>query len=144
MKRKLGLGAAVLVALLVLMQLIPAKRTNPPVTADFDGPPAVKHVFEKCCYDCHSNQTRWPWYSRVAPMKFLVAGDVTGARSHFDFSDWGTYDAIRQACLRRGIVAEMKDGGMPPGRYLLLHPEARPSPEDIAVVREWQEQSEEK
>ena len=140
MKKKIGLGVVIL---LVVSQLIPVKRTNPPVTADFDGPPAVKHIFEQCCYACHSNQTQWPWYAHVTPTKFLVTGDFKGGRSHFDFSDWGTYDAIHQACLRRAIVAEVKKGAMPPFQYLLMHRQAKPTAEDLRVLEEWVKKSEE-
>ena len=136
MKKKIVLGV---VALLVLMQLIPVKRTNPPVTADFDGPAAVHAVLARSCYDCHSNETRWPWYSRVAPMKFLVGHDVSEGRSKLNFSDWGTYDQAKRAKLGGEIIEETEKSDMPPFQYLLIHRDARLTAGDLRTLRAWQD-----
>jgi len=128
------LGLAVIA---VGIQLVPVSRTNPPVVADFDGPADVRAVFRKSCYDCHSNETRWPWYSRVAPSSWLVTHDVEEARDHFNFSLWGTYSADKQAHLAEDIWDEVKDGDMPLLIYRLAHRGVTPSDADKMTVERW-------
>ena len=90
-------GLLGLVVALVAIQLVPVDRTSPPVTADIAAPANVRAVLKRACYDCHSNETTWPWYSRVAPVSWLVARDVREGRKELNFSDWGGYAAKRQA-----------------------------------------------
>ncbi len=82
MKRKVLIAAGALVVVLVATQLVPVDRSNPSVAADFDGPSEVATVLRASCYDCHSHETTWPWYSRVAPVSWLIAHDVEEARGH--------------------------------------------------------------
>ena len=63
----------IILAIIIIPQLIPVKRDNPDVVADFNENPAVKAIFDRSCYDCHSNETVWPWYSRIAPISWQVA-----------------------------------------------------------------------
>ena len=72
--RRVGL---VLAALLVLAQLVPVARTNPPATTELTAPLEVDGLLQRACYDCHSNETRWPWYAYVAPASWLVAGTAS-------------------------------------------------------------------
>ena len=124
---------AVLLAL-GLAQLVPVSRTNPPVKASFEGPIAVREIFQRSCYDCHSNQTQWPWYSYVAPASWLVADHVEEGREELNFSNWPAYD---DSSMREEIVEETTEGEMPMPSYLLIHRKARLSSEDLAVLREW-------
>jgi len=126
-----------LAVIAVGIQLVPVSRTNPPVVADFDGPADVRAVFRKSCYDCHSNETRWPWYSHVAPSSWLVAHDVEEARGHFNFSLWGTYSAAKKAHLAEDIWDEVKDGDMPLIVYRLGHPGVTPSDADKMTLQRW-------
>ena len=121
MKKAALIVVSGLAVIAIGIQLVPVSRTNPPVVADFDGPAEVRAVFRKSCYDCHSNETRWPWYSHVAPSSWLVAHDVEEARDHFNFSLWGTYSAAKQAHLAEDIWDEVKDGDMPLLVYRLAH-----------------------
>ena len=122
-RREWGILAATLVALFVVMQLLPvgAPRSNPPVVAEppWDSP-RTRELFFRSCADCHSNLTRWPWYSRVAPVSWLVAHDVKEARSHLNVSEWHLpqRDADEAA-------EEVREGEMPLPLYLPLHPQAR-------------------
>ncbi len=137
MKRKVLIAAAALVVVLIAIQLVPVDRSNPPVSADFDGPAEVATVIKASCYDCHSHETTWPWYSRVAPVSWLVAHDVEEARSHLNFSLWGSYDGKRQARLAEEIWEEVEDGEMPLAGYLLAHPDARLDEAAKATLRDW-------
>ena len=125
----LGLGAAI--------QLIPVERSNPPVSAEIEGPAEVRRVLKASCYDCHSHETRWPWYSRVAPISWLVAHDVEEGRDRLNFSLWSSYETRRQQRLAEDIWEEVAKGEMPLPIYLLAHPDARLSPGDREVLRSW-------
>lgn len=137
MKRKIVIVAVVLVVVFVAIQLVPVDRTNPRVVADFDGPPDVARVLRTSCYDCHSHETSWPWYSRVAPSSWLVAHDVEEAREHLNFSLWGTYDDKRRGKLADEIWEEVEDGEMPLKVFLIAHPDARLSDAAKATLRDW-------
>jgi mono/diheme cytochrome c family protein len=117
---RIGLAA---VALVALAQLVPYGRshTNPPVKAEPQwSSPQTRALAVKACFDCHSNETTWPWYSNVAPVSWLVQSDVSGGRSALNFSDWN------RAHEGAGDVIEAVSGGsMPPWYYTIEHPEAK-------------------
>lgn len=137
MKRTVFILVGAVAVVLVAIQLVPVDRTNPTVSADFDGPPAVKAVLETSCYDCHSHETRWPWYSRVAPVSWFVAHDVEEARDHLNFSQWGNLDAKRREKLTEEMWEEVEEGEMPLKMYLLAHPDARLSEAAKATLHDW-------
>ena len=124
MPRKLWSRALLaLVVLAALLQLYPYGRAhaNPPVTGEPDwDSPRTRGLVMQTCGDCHSNQTRWPWYSHVAPVSWLVEHDVEEAREHLNFSEFDRpqRDADEAA-------EEVEEGEMPLAKYLWLHPEAR-------------------
>ena len=122
--RKLLLGTGLtLGAALVLAQLVPYGRdhTNPPVVAEpaWDHP-ATRALAVRACFDCHSNQTKWPWYSHVAPMSWLVQSHVDEGRETLNFS--AGPDGLGEA---DDAAEEVLEGEMPPRSYTLLHPKAR-------------------
>ena len=117
------------------IQLIPVERTNPPVVADFDGPVEVAQILRGSCYDCHSNETSWPWYSYVAPVSWLVAHDVEEARDELNFSDWPQF--AHDDHVVKKISEEVTEGEMPLPIYLITHPEAKISPEKLATLKNY-------
>ena len=127
----------ILLVTIVVAQFVPVTRDNPPAMADFDGAAAVKQVLKKSCYDCHSNETIWPWYSYVAPASWLVASDVDEARHKLNFSDWGLMTAEKQARVAEAVWEEVEKGDMPLSQYLLMHSDAKPTDADKAVLRDW-------
>lgn len=132
---KIGL---IVVAVVVLgIQLVPVAHTNPPEAAPLKAPADVMKVLNRACADCHSHRTRWPWYSRVAPVSWLVVSDVSEAREHVNLSTWGSLDPKRQAHHREEMGNEVSDGDMPLLTYRLMHPAARLSDADRAVLRRW-------
>lgn len=114
------------VGLALAIQLIPFGRdhANPPVSreAAWDSPETGALV-KRACYDCHSNETVWPWYSNVAPMSWLVQRDVNGGRSHLNFSQWD-----KPHRHDKDIAGEVRSGDMPPWFYLPMHATARLTP----------------
>ncbi|MDY7091821.1 MAG: heme-binding domain-containing protein [Acidobacteriota bacterium] len=129
-----------LIALVVLflgLQVVPVERTNPPVEGEIPAPPEVREILRRACYDCHSNETVWPWYSYVAPVSFLVARDVKEGREELNFSTWSRLSAKRQNHILEEVWEEVEEGEMPLPIYLPTHPEARLTPQDRATLRNW-------
>ncbi|MGE0710570.1 MAG: heme-binding domain-containing protein [Planctomycetota bacterium] len=119
---------ASLVGALVLIQLIPVDRSNPPVEAEPAWDSArTKELAQRACLDCHGNETRWPWYSRVAPASWLVAYDVHEGRREMNLS-------LPNPRHTHEAAEELEEGEMPPKPYLLLHPEARLSADEKAEL----------
>jgi hypothetical protein len=119
------------------IQFIPVSRTNPPVESDIAAPPEVQAILRAACYDCHSNETVWPWYSRVAPVSWLVSSDTAEARGKFNFSTWNRYPAERQAAIKARIIREVGKGDMPPWYYTLKHTGARLDAAQKALLEAW-------
>jgi len=128
MKKWQVISLAVL-GVLAGLQLTNPARTNPPVMLDFIAavqPPApVAAALRAACYDCHSHETRWPVYARLAPASWLVVGDVNEGREHLNLSDWPAADGARAAKKLDRINEVLDYREMPPKKYTLLHPEAR-------------------
>lgn len=129
MKRYLLYIVGGLIILGLVMQLIPYGRdhTNPVVNDEpaWDSP-ETRALAQRACFDCHSNETVWPWYSNIAPASWLLTYDVTKGREHINFSDWNRPDEQHVDEFQEVF----EENSMPPGRYLLLHPAARLSPEE--------------
>lgn len=109
-------------AVFALMQLVPYghDHSNPAVVAEpqWDSP-QTRELAARACFDCHSNETHWPWYSNVAPVSWLIQRDVNEGRSHLNFSEW---NRTQRAAHEVGEV--VSEGEMPPWFYLPLHPSA--------------------
>ncbi|MFC1662519.1 heme-binding domain-containing protein, partial [Gemmatimonadota bacterium] len=110
--------SALVLAGVLLLQLVPVDRTNPPVTAEVVAPGAVMEILRTSCYDCHSNETTWPWYSRVAPVSWLIAKHVEMGREHVNFSHWGELSAEDRDHALEDIWEEVERGTMPHRGYL--------------------------
>lgn len=137
LKRIAKWTGAILGVAFVVIQFVPVDRTNPPVESEVPASPEVLAVLRRACYDCHSNETVWPWYSHVAPMSWLVAKDVREGREEMNFSTWGSMSAKRQAKKMHECWEEVEDEEMPLWFYLPLHPEARLSDADMTLIRDW-------
>lgn len=125
------------VVILIGIQAIPVSRTNPPVRSEITVPDSVSPILRRSCYDCHSNETRWPWYSRVAPSSWFVSRHVEKGRSELNFSEWPHFDFEEQERAMHEIQEEIEDQEMPLKSYLLLHPDARLSDADRKVLLRW-------
>jgi hypothetical protein len=119
------------------IQLVPVDRSNPPVTGQIEADPAVMAVLRTSCFDCHSNETKWPWYSAVAPVSWLVAYDVEEGREHLNFSTWASLSPEKQRAVISECREEVEEGEMPIDIYVSLHAEAALSAEAKLVLRQW-------
>ena len=135
-KRKKQLGILIIV-LLIAIQFWPVDRTNPPAGSDLQAPDDVKQVLRAACYNCHSTETKWPWYSRIAPVSWLIADDVYEARNHLNFSEWEAIPAGDRPATAKHMWKEVEDGGMPLLMYRLMHPEARLSEDQKKIIKDW-------
>jgi Haem-binding domain len=130
---------ALLIVAFIVIQLFPAERTNPPVTGEIEAPAEVKEIFMRSCYDCHSNETEWPWYAYIAPASWLLSSDVGKGREELNFSEWSSYNDMRKQKSVKEIWKEVGEGEMPEWDYVVIHPEAKLSPSDKETIRRWSE-----
>jgi hypothetical protein len=132
-----------LVLLSVAIQFVRPAKTNPVVNpattieAHAQVPSEVTAILQRSCGDCHSHQTRWPWYSQVAPVSWFVIDHVNHGRKHLNLSDWARYNRREAEELLDGICKTTKTGLMPLSSYLLLHRDAKLSQADVKALCEW-------
>ena len=125
------------------IQFVRPDHANPPVNAAHSllphAPADIRAILDRSCRDCHSNETRWPAYSQVAPMSWMVASHVREGRDRFNYSEWTTFDSDEQDKLLGGMCTLSKRGRMPLPSYLLIHRSARLSPSDVDAICAWSE-----
>ncbi|CAN5518079.1 heme-binding domain-containing protein [soil metagenome] len=129
-RRILKRAAVVVLALFLAIQAVPYGwwHENPPVVAAAQWPdPEAEAIARAACYDCHSNESRWPFYSYVAPMSWLVRRDVEQGREELSFSDWDAGEAD-------DAIDSIEEGKIPPWTYTMIHRDAAMSPEEMAIV----------
>lgn len=117
------------VAFFGLIQLVPYghDHTNPPVVQEPQWDAQTRAIAQKACFDCHSNEVVWPWYSNLAPFSWLIQRDVEEGRSELNFSDWGRAEPDE-------IGEVLAEGEMPPAQYLLMHPTAKLTDAEIQTL----------
>ena len=138
-RKFLAAGLLVIGVALSAAQLITAPISNPPVTGDISAPPQIESTLRRACYDCHSNQTRWPWYSRVAPLSWMAAHDVALGRKEVNFSEWSSYYPATRTRKLQWIGRAIHEETMPQWWYRLMHPDARLTAADSFALERWAE-----
>lgn len=142
MRRTVRSAAIALVVITTAIQFVRPARTNPLVDpshalAEMQPVPAhVTVVLDRACRDCHSNNTRWPWYSQVAPVSWWVIDHVNHGRSHFNYSDWARYPAADRARLLKNSCDLVREDSMPLPSYRWMHRRARLSKADVQAICE--------
>ncbi len=142
-KRILKWLAIVIACALVAIQFIRPVRSNPAaqdsesLNAHVEMPPRVAAILDRSCADCHSNKTRWPWYTNVAPVSWFVIDHVNHGRSNLNFSEWNKYQKHEAADLLGQMCKEAGAGFMPMSSYTRIHRDAVLSAEDIKTLCEW-------
>ena len=121
----------ILIAVLIIIQFITVDTTNPPVQKNKDflemtkAPSEIGHILKNACYDCHSDETKYPWYFNVAPVSWILKNHVNEARRHVNFSTWGNYTTERQAKKLDHCSEMINEGEMPLEAYIMMHSEAK-------------------
>ena len=98
---------------------------------------SVLKQLRNSCFDCHSNQVNFPWYSKMAPSSWFLAGHINEGRSHLNFSEWEDYSNREKVRILEEIKDEVASGGMPLKSYLLIHRDAKPDSAEVAVILKW-------
>lgn len=135
--------AGIILAILILIQLIPVKlpENDPSTNQDLIMLEGISgeeaRLLRVACYDCHSNQTVYPWYSRVAPVSWLVIRDVKLGRESANYSDWGNFDRANRIKVLTKTSEEIESGSMPMPIYSAIHGEARLSDEERQLLISW-------
>lgn len=128
---------AVLIIAFVGIQFVPVQRTNPQVAGEIEAPVEVMDILRRSCYDCHSNETVWPWYSYVAPLSWKIVHDVDEGRDEMNFSEWSGYSDRKRAKKIHEVWEEVDEGEMPLWFYTPLHSEAELSAADKETLHKW-------
>ena len=132
-----------LAAFLIVIQFVQPARTNPPIVpsralaAHVPVPEAVQSILMRACGDCHSNRTVWPWYSHVAPLSWVIVDDVNEGRRHMNLQD--SEAPVTRAATDRpfDLCKEVREKGMPPFTYRIMHKDARLAPQEIDALCSW-------
>jgi hypothetical protein len=131
------------VVCLVIAQFFGPAKTNPAsdaaqsIESRLQVTPPVAAILDRSCNDCHSNKTRWPWYSNVAPVSWFVIDHVNEGRENMNLSEWGKYEPRDVDGLLRKMCREVRSGGMPLSSYTPLHPGSKLSAADVKTFCEW-------
>lgn len=134
-----------IVALFIAAQFVRPARTNPAVDqtqtiqAHLQVTPPVAAILDRSCRDCHSNSTRWPWYSNVAPASWFLIDHVNHGRSHLNFSEWGKLEKREADKRLEEMCEEVSDKMMPMNSYTWIHRSAKLSDADIKILCDWTE-----
>ncbi len=140
MKKYILWGVLVVI---LMIQFIRIDKTNPASDPAIDfiamtNPPAeVADMIKTSCYDCHSNQVNYPWYTNVAPVSWWVKKHINEGREHLNFSEWGNYEQGRQNHKLEEFYSEVKEGEMPLKSYLIIHSEAKLSDAQVQQMTDW-------
>jgi hypothetical protein len=135
--------AIVLVGGLLIIQFIrPARNRSNKVSATditktYVIPANVQHVLKSSCYDCHSDNSNYPWYANIQPLGWLLASHIKEGKEELNFSEFGSYTLRRQKSKLKGIENSIRDGSMPLGSYTLMHKEAILSNDEKALLFDW-------
>ena len=133
-------AAITLLAVVVVLQMVQPEQTNPASdpAASFAAmaapSPQTAAVVERACKDCHSNETDWPWYSKLFPTSWLVTRDVNEGRAHLNLSEWSRLGPEMSELRRKAMCEEARKGDMPLWQYKLIHPSANLNQADVAAL----------
>lgn len=107
------------------------------ITKTFNVPGNVQTIFKNACYDCHSNNTHYPWYFNIQPMGWFLANHIRKGRQDLNFSEFGSYSLRKQANKLRAIETSIKEGSMPLSQYTFIHKTARLTSTDTSIINNW-------
>jgi heme-binding protein len=132
-----------LIIVLVGIQFIPTARNQSDETLasdfikTFDVPDNISSLLKTSCYDCHSNNTNYPWYNKVQPISWLLERHIEGAKKELNFSEFGTYSKRKQKSKLKSIISQIKDNEMPLPSYTLMHKDAKLSESKKLELENW-------
>lgn len=149
MKKLFLIALIIVIVFVIILQFFRPELKNPSedskkyISSHIQVPDNVLSQLEKSCFDCHSYRTKWPWYSKISPVVYLINSDVEEGREHLNFSEWGDYSISVMMEMLEDIEKEVMDDEMPLWIYLPMHPEAKLSGEDKEMFAGWIKKSKE-
>jgi len=132
-----------LAIVLIGIQFIPTSKNqtkkNPKTDflVDFKASEEVTAIFKTSCYDCHSNNTYYPWYSKIQPMRFMMDNHVKNGKKDLNFNEFNKYSKRRQKSKLKSIISQLKDNEMPLKSYTIVHKEAKLSASEKVLIIDW-------
>ena len=134
------------IALIAIQFIHPApNKSDNELVADISKtiniPDSVQAILKNACYDCHSNNTVYPWYSNFQPMAWFMAGHIKEAKEKLNFNEFGSYSTRRQISKLDGIANSIKDESMPLSSYKLMHKSANLNADEKELLIKWAQQS---
>jgi hypothetical protein len=138
--KKVVIGLVVLLAISQLLQ--PTKNISQGESANdiskvYQMPVEVNEILTQKCYDCHSNNTRYPWYIHIQPIGWWMASHISEAKEHLNFSEFKTYDEKRVARKLEKVSDAVTQGWMPLDTYVWMHSDTKITPDDSEKINEW-------
>ncbi len=128
---------------LIIIQIFRIDKSNPPVITVLDymsvtgAPDDIENLIRRSCYDCHSNESVYPWYAGIAPVSWLIKSHINNGRNHVNFSEWGKYPGDVANRLNDECYEEIVNKKMPLKSYTLFHSNAKLTPEEIDILEDW-------
>ena len=133
----------IVLGILALMQVIRIDTVNPVVSPESDylvmtnASPEIADILKTSCYDCHSNETNYPWYAQIAPVSWFLKKHINEGREHLNFSKWADYPATKQMSKRQECMEELEGGEMPLKSYTMIHAEAKLTDVSRQALIDW-------
>ncbi len=133
----------IVIVIIALIQVIRINTVTPEINPEKDflsvtqAPPEIANILTTSCYDCHSYQTKYPWYSQIAPVSWLLGNHINKGRKHLNFSTWADYTADKQISKKEKIVEEIEESGMPLKSYTIIHSDAKLTDASRQVLIDW-------
>ena len=143
MKKILQIAAILLVAAFIVIQFIRPDQTNPPVVAaesiqsSIAIPENVSSILARSCADCHTNTTKYPWYSQIAPASWFLANHVRDGRKELNLSVWNTYTDKKKSHKLEELCEQVEQGAMPLPSYLWIHRDAALKEGEARILCDW-------
>lgn len=134
----------ILIVGFIVLQFFQPKENKEQITDNdilryHEVPETVAAILKESCYDCHSNNTRYPWYDRISPVSWMVNQHIREGKDELNFSEWGKLDIYKKITMLEKISQESSRKTMPLKSYLIMHPKARLSDEQIKTIEKWAE-----
>jgi hypothetical protein len=143
MKKNLKRIAITLLIVFIVIQFMPTKRNQntellvSDFTKTYDVPNNIQKMLKAACYDCHSNNTKYPWYNKIQPVAWFIEHHIDEAKEELNFSEFGSYSSKKQNHKLDEIMDEVKEGKMPLKTYKVMHSEAKFSNDEKEAFINW-------
>jgi hypothetical protein len=131
----------ILIVIILIQFIRPEKNSSNEgtnaISNVMDVPENVQEIIKTSCADCHSNTTKYPWYSEIAPISWYLASHVNDGKKHLNFSEWGSYNNYQKEHILKDLKKVLKSKEMPLNSYLWIHNEAAVTPEQYKILLDW-------